>query len=126
MRVVISATLFLAFAALAHGEPMAVRGAGASTCAAYASYAETYKSNPSEANTYLTWAQGFMSGLNYGHLRTKDTLDLNPQALQAFPIETQGRLLQQYCEQHPTMSFSAAVFALWVEMRKSQGLSAGP
>ena len=124
MRVVISATFVLAFAASAHGEPMAVRGAGASTCA---SYAETYKKgNPSEAGTYLTWAQGFMSGLNYGHLRTKDTLDLNPQALQAFPIETQGRLLQQYCEQHPTMSFSAAVFALWVEMRKSQGLSTGP
>ena len=123
MRVVISATLFLAFAALAHGEPMAVRGAGASTCAAYASYAETYKKgNPSEAGTYLTWAQGFMSGLNYGHLRTKDTTDLNPQA----SIETQGRLLQQFCEQHPSMSFSAAVFALWVEMRKSQGLSTGP
>ena len=120
MRVVISATFLLAFAASAHGEPMAVRGAGASTCA---SYAETYKKgNPSEAGTYLTWAQGFMSGLNYGHLRTKDTTDLNPQA----SIETQGRLLQQFCEQHPSTSFSAAVFALWVEMRKSQGLSTGP
>jgi hypothetical protein len=114
MRVVISATFLLAFAASAHGEPMAVRGAGASTCA---SYAETY------ASTYLTWAQGFMSGLNYGHLRTKDTIDLNPQA---FPIETQERLLQQFCEQHPSMSFSAAVFALWVEMRKSQGFPPGP
>ena len=122
MRVVISATFVLAFAASAHGEPMAVRGAGASTCAAYMAYAETYKGNPSEANTYLTWALGFMSGLNYPHLRTKDTTDLNPQA----SIETQGRLLQQFCEQHPSMSFSAAVFALWVEMRKSQGLSAGP
>jgi hypothetical protein len=122
MRVVISATFLLAFAASAHGEPMAVRGAGASTCAAYMAYAETYKGNPSEANTYLTWALGFMSGLNYGHLRTKDTTDLNPQA----SIETQGRLLQQFCEQHPSMSFSAAVFALWVEMRKSQGLSTEP
>jgi hypothetical protein len=121
MRVVILAAFLLAFVAGAHGQPMGWAGPGVNSCAVYA---QDYKHFPADmGNFYFFWAQGFMSGLNSGHYRSRgDTSGDTDLASKSFPNQAQEDFIRRYCDQHLLASFVDAVFALWAEMRRLQGL----
>jgi hypothetical protein len=93
-------------------------GAGTVTCAEYVS--DVHLDPQNTHRIFVSWTQGFMSGLNAQYLGTKAATDLYPAN---FPLETQESFVNNYCEQHPRNEFVEGVLALWWAMRRAQGLS---
>jgi hypothetical protein len=66
-------------------------------------FGSDYRKNPSEMeNFYMTWAQGFMSGMNVISLpQYRD--------LAAMSLDEQKSALRTYCDQHPRLRHSSDV-----------------
>ena len=67
---------------------------------------------------YLTWAQGFMSGLNTGPLLSGRAANLG-----ASSTNDQQAFIDQFCDQRPVATYVAAVMSLYDTMRTGQGLN---
>jgi|GEM_PF-2435238 len=90
----------------------AFAGVGSATCA---QYAELVRLDPQRThNMFLTWAQGFMSGLNVPQLEGRRYVELLPPS---YPAQAQSRFLSGYCDHHPRDKFFDAVRALWNELQ---------
>ena len=94
-------------------------GFGAYSCA---EFANLYTEDPMVENTFFSWAQGFMSGLNHPFLNAKAT-DLLPSS---FNIDTQQSHIRHYCDQRPLVNYAEAVMNLYYTMQKKQGLPVWP
>lgn len=70
-----------------------------------------HRKNQSEKNktTYLTWAQGFMSGLNRGY----DWLHKPAKNVEAWSLQAQMAHLMAFCDKNPSKPFVTAVFDLF-------------
>lgn len=90
-------------------------GAGAASCA---EFAKAYQQDPEHMERlFLSWTQGFMSGLNEPLFSRKAATNLN-----AWSIEKQKLILRLYCNDHPLDLYVGAVFHLYNQMRHDQGL----
>lgn len=91
-------------------EPFASAGFGSATCAEIARLHPADKTPIGAA--VLSWAQGFMSGINISHLGHKEPLrDLGD-------VTTGGQLafLLNYCDGNQLHSFAQAVLALYAAL----------
>ena len=87
-------------------------GLGAATCRQFTADART---NPQSRMDYLSWAQGFMSGIILSRPAGVDVgLDLNPPT---FGLLAQLRFLEDHCAKNDTVDFSTAVEALYKRLR---------
>ena len=92
----------------------AFAGVGSASCS---QYAELVRLDPQRTHDmFLTWAQGFMSGLNAPQLDERLYVELLPAR---YPAPAQTRFLSAYCARHPRASFFDAVRALWNELQAS-------
>jgi len=114
MRTIIALAMILtASVAPAQERPATVAGAGVFTCAQFAQY---YKQDSDNEGVYFTWAQGFMSGLNFAiFIRGGLYKDLA-----ALSNEQQQTDIRNYCDQHPLVQYREAVLNLYdsLPMRK--------
>lgn len=88
-------------------EPFAYSGFGSATCAEIARLHPADKTPIGAA--VLSWAQGFMSGINISHLAHKQPMrDLGD-------VTTEGQLafLLNYCDENQLHQFASAVLALY-------------
>jgi hypothetical protein len=100
MRVLLAVCFAIAMNAVACAEGLVAwgKGAGSGSCA---KYAQAYRSAP-DHNFYLSWALGYMSGINSSN---KDAFfDLN-----ANTPEEMMRYLRQYCDANPLADYEIGV-----------------
>jgi len=82
-------------------------GVGMSSCA---EFARDYKRNPDTYMAmYLSWAQGFMSAINF----LKRVTNKPPHNLNGLTLTDQQMRLQFYCDQNPLKPFFYAAQDLW-------------
>lgn len=112
---------FLAFVPPIVSTPVAIAqtaqivGLGATTCERFS---QDIRSNPQLQRDYLSWAQGFMSGILLGRPLGVDTgLNLDPPS---FGILRQLLFLTNFCQQNPRSDFSDGVAALYKQLRQEQ------
>lgn len=93
-------------------EPYAVMGLGAGSCG---KFAEMSRLDPSQAELdYLSWAQGFMSGLNMQKIISNvHSITKN---LNGISIESQKWMLRKYCNDHPLGEVETAVMQLYFSL----------
>jgi len=105
MRSVRVSAIIVLMATLSASAETALWGVGAKTCGIFAS---NYLINPKLADDlYHSWAQGFMSGLNYAKA-TGDGRDLS-----AMPTEEQMARIKKYCNTRPLADYVDAVMDLY-------------
>lgn len=101
------ATLFCTLSA-AHAQEVDVGRAG--SCE---TFMRKYNENPRFAvGFYLAWAHGYMAGLNAG---TNAAYRRN---LAALNIREQIPAIRKFCDNHPLVDYSEAVFKLWSDLPK--------
>jgi hypothetical protein len=84
-------------------------GVGALSCA---QFAEDYRKDTTTEQTYFTWAQGYMSGLNAGtENANKVSVDLHSKTL-----VDQKIAIREYCAAHPLAQYALSVTATWAAM----------
>jgi hypothetical protein len=85
-------------------------GVGTSSCA---EFGKLYAQNPQIwENTYFSWAQGFMSGLNSALLKANGT----SRNMNVITTDAQERRIRFYCNAHPLAMYEQAVFDLFNDM----------
>ncbi len=96
-------------------EKQYLAGAGSVSCGKFLEDKEVF-ANLLDAE-YFSWAQGFMSGLNYEFIMdsAETVTDLSDHEAQQISIEN-------YCKENPLELYAAAIFNLWDELRDTQGL----
>lgn len=90
----------------------AVTGPGTATCA---EYANLYKRSPKSTDSvFLSWAQGFLSGMNSeAILAHRPTADLG-----SLSLDEQGEQIRLYCDEHPLGDYVQAVLTLFYRFSK--------
>jgi len=87
----------------------AYAGMGATSCG---KIADGYRQNPTAIEgAMMSWAQGFMSGLNVKELANGQYRDL-----QAMTIEAQEQNLRSYCDEHPLAQLVKGVIDLYLKL----------
>jgi hypothetical protein len=117
MRSVTLTVIITLMTTISAGAENALWGVGAKTCGIFA---RNYLINPKLADDlYHSWAQGFMSGLNYAKAEaTGDHRDLS-----AMSTDDQMRRIKKYCDAHPLADYIDAVMDLYKdlpEIKKTQ------
>src|SRR5665647_2547002 len=94
----------------------ALWGVGAKTCGIFAS---NYLLDPKLADDlYHSWAQGFMSGLNYEKMQaTGDSRDLS-----AMSTEEQMARIKKYCNARPLAEYVDAVMDLYKSLPENKNV----
>lgn len=88
-------------------------GTGSVSCSQYLSQSQ----NPVAEREFLSWGQGYMSGLLMrAPAGVDENLDLLPPN---YPLLKQLELLKNFCEKHRNKDFSEAVEELYKTLRMS-------
>src|SRR6516162_596709 len=107
MRTIITHCMILT-AGVANAQRHQSSGVGARSCA---QFAEDYRQSPGVTEqVYFSWAQGFMSGMNFA-LSSDDKLTYRD--LNSSPAETQKAFIRKYCNDLPLGYFADAVLNLF-------------
>jgi hypothetical protein len=102
MRISSIASFTLIIASPAFTQEAGMMGAGSGKCG---DYVREYQRDPDVANNvYFSWAQGYMSGLNFEQLALKKRM----RNLNALPVASQLDYLMVYCKQKPDELFVMA------------------
>lgn len=107
MRSVTISAIIVVMTTLSASAQTVLWGVGAKTCGIFAS---NYLINPKLADdVYHSWAQGFMSGLNYAKVAAAgDSRDLS-----AMPTDEQMARIKKYCNERPLADYVDAVMDLY-------------
>ena len=112
MRTALILLVALLGLASAQAEPLVATGVGGATCK---EFNEQRKSQPKfTENRYFIWAQGFLSGLNAGQLESQKLYF----DMASLDIETQLKLIRQYCEKNPQHHYFMAAMFLGTQMKR--------
>jgi hypothetical protein len=99
--------VLLGATSISQAEEIAAQGAGTLTCR---QFVNMYRGHPSLAeNVFFTWAQGFMTGLNYAKMAAHG-VSAN---LGAMTTAKQKSYIRSYCDAHPSGVFLDAVIHLY-------------
>ena len=112
--------VFLGVTSISQAEEIAARGAGVLTCR---QFANMYRGQPELAeNVFFTWAQGFMTGVNYAKIAAHG----KSANLGAMTTAKQKRYIRSYCDAHPSEFFLKAATNLYFTLpRKTVKLPPG-
>ena len=87
-----------------------VIGAGGKTCA---EFAKAYQQEPEIVEAlFLTWAQGFLSGVSVMSPTAMDSDDAR-----SLTVQEQRSFIRNYCNQHPLETFQSATISLLMEIQ---------
>ena len=112
MRSVRVSAIIVLMATLSASAATTLWGVGAKTCGIFA---RNYLINPKLADDlYQSWAQGFMSGLNYAKAPS-DGRDLS-----AMPTEEQMARIKKYCNARPLADYVDAVMDLYQSLPENK------
>jgi hypothetical protein len=102
--------------ACAEGKHVNTMGVGLTSCA---EYGKQYQRNPVETDFgFLSWAQGFISGINAMEDAYYD--------LGAKPPEEMLRFLHKYCNDHPLANFGAGALEFMESLPRTKRKDAVP
>ncbi|HEY2070659.1 MAG TPA: hypothetical protein VGG48_13970 [Rhizomicrobium sp.] len=115
MKVIcVAAGFLLSCAASASGASYAEMGYGSHGCTQFLS--DVASPSTVTETIYFSWAQGYMSALNYSLLaRNESTRNLN-----AEPVAAQEKFVRDYCGAHPDEGYDAAVAGLFTSFPEVQ------
>jgi hypothetical protein len=103
VRSVLATFLLFSFPALA--EDTDVSGIGSHTCA---QFAEGVRQNPAAEDIYFTWAEAFMSGVNFvAESKGEPLFNLG-----SAPADQQKHFITQFCDKHPMARYLLAAKVL--------------
>jgi len=92
-----------------------VSGIGNTSCGKFMT---SYKENPAKAETlYFSWAQGFMSSINFNRKMQNGT----PIDFGAMPSAAQFSWVRDYCQKNPMKSYLRAATELFLAVEQAQG-----
>jgi len=116
MRSVTVSAFILLMTIISASAETALWGVGAKTCGVFAS---NYLLDPKLADDlYHSWAQGFMSGLNYKKMEaTGDSRDLS-----AMSTEDQMARIKKYCNARPLADYVDAVMDLYKSLPENKNV----
>lgn len=115
MRSYVAVTLYVVLATPASAQSVKIVGLGASTCQ---QYLEETRDNLPVQREYISWAQGYLSGLLIrAPAGVDETLDLNPPG---YPLLRQAEYLRNFCATQPKADFPEAVQELYRTLRAVQ------
>ena len=81
-------------------------GMGTNSCS---KFAEVYRESPARWEIlFFSWAQGFMSGLNFERIELGQYRDMS-----AMPTGAQKNVIRVYCDRHPLGNYMDAVIDLY-------------
>ena len=100
-------------------------GVGYMTCTQFANF---YKDDAEGVETeFLDWAEGFMSGVNFGNFTDEHAVPGKTVNLATMELKEQKAFLRRYCDQHPLAQYVDAVLHLMMEMHfRGDGSAPGP
>lgn len=104
------AALFVVAAGPASALP--IEGAGTAKCSDFLKIYQN-SSNPDDVLVFLSWAQGYMSGLNAADMRTGG----NGRDLASISTDDEQQFLHDYCTEHPGDDIASATIGLYKQMR---------
>lgn len=111
---VLSASL-LAYGIFPSFDEFSISGVGAAKCSELRAYGSHSEQQEQVDLFFLTWAQGFLSGINFGNNdstgKTKN--------LMAFQIEEQIKRIQAFCKEHPEARIYEAALRLYEDLPNS-------
>ncbi len=99
--------------------PVAI-GPGLSTCA---QFEHLHYQDPSMADAYFVWAEGYLSGLDDHFIDDGVPADILPPNLSN---DDQKKFLDEFCRAHPDAPYMQGVAALFALMRRQQGIGDAP
>jgi len=103
------------FAGPVIAQSIKIVGLGASTCQQYLS---DIQDNVAMEREYISWAQGYLSGLLIrAPVGVDENLDLTPPS---FPLLRQAQYLREFCAAQPKLDFPEAVQELYRTLRTVQ------
>lgn len=103
------------FAGPVLAQSVKIVGLGASTCQQYLS---DIQNNVAIEREYISWAQGYLSGLLIrAPAGVDENLDLTPPG---FPLLRQAEYLRNFCATQPKLEFPDAVQELYRTLRTAQ------
>jgi hypothetical protein len=106
--------VFLGVTSISQAEEIAAQGAGILTCR---QFANIYRGHPELAeNVFFTWAQGFMTGVNYAKIAANG----KSANLGAMTTAKQKSYIRSYCDAHPSEFFLNAVTNLYFRLPHSK------
>lgn len=107
--------LLLVFASpVSAEESNVVSGVGASSCG---KFTNSYKENPARTETlYFSWAQGFMSSINFNRKMQNGT----PVDFGAMPSAAQLGWIRSYCQKNPLRTYLRAATELFLALEQAQ------
>jgi hypothetical protein len=110
-KLVLAIALCLGLSAQAQQLHFPVYGPGLKTCAGYISDIHKYgDASEKTRQFYFTWAQGFITGLNYVHFTKAHTPLKN---ILSIPIDAQMNFIDDYCLTNPQDMYLKAAAYLW-------------
>jgi len=103
-------------AAFAAGEGQGY-GLGMRSCT---DFADAYKAQPLfTEDLYFTWAQGFMSGLNFASIANNRT----SRVLDGAALDAQKAQIRSYCDGNPQAQYASAVIAIYYSLPEARATS---
>jgi hypothetical protein len=95
-------------------ESNVVSGVGASSCG---KFTNSYKENTARTETlYFSWAQGFMSSINFNRKIQNGT----PVDFGAMPSAAQLGWIRNYCQKNPMKTYLRAATELFLALEQAQ------
>jgi hypothetical protein len=106
--------VLLGATSISQAAEIAAQGAGILTCR---QFANMYRGHPELAeNVFFTWAQGFMTGVNYAKIAAHG----KSANLGAMTTAKQKSYIRSYCDSHPSELFLRAVTNLYFRLPRSK------
>jgi hypothetical protein len=106
--------VFFGVTSVSQAAEIAAQGAGILTCR---QFANMYRGHPElTENVFFTWAQGFMTGVNYAKIAAHG----KSANLGAMTTAKQKRYIRSYCDAHPSEFFLKAITNLYFRFPRSK------
>ena len=110
MRVSSCALAALLSLAVMPAEALPLEGAGTAKCSDFIKF--YLSGSNSDVLVFLSWAQGYMSGLNAADMRSGG----HGRDLSSISTEDEQQFLHDYCQEHPTDDVASAAISLYKQM----------
>jgi hypothetical protein len=112
--------VFLGMTSISQAEEIAAQGVGTLTCR---QFANMYRGHPELVeNVFFTWAQGFMTGVNYAKIAAHS----KSANLGTMTTAKQKSFIRSYCDAHPSEVFLEAVTNLYFQLPRSRTIKLPP
>jgi hypothetical protein len=121
---VLASGLVIGSAVLCHAKPQPQRnnwtaeGAGFASCS---DFEKAYKAAPDQTTNFFSWTQGYLSGMD----QTLEAEGKQTTNLAICDAAKQDQFVRSFCASYPNRVYGDAATALFLELRREQGIPSG-